>query len=792
MHLESAVYLEEHNAVYHQHNSPLCPAAVKVLSPTAEVRGPTAIATGPNTAISISSTTALPAICNSGQGSHLHYCSDPSTKYNSSWGCTTGLAQKDASRAGCGVLGAAHHSLPYGLAAHSRTTGLHSIRSSMDSFTAALLDDAIDGAVVSQLLPQRATNGIWGLCIGKGSPGHLGGYSEPWNLSAHKPAFGRPAAGQGMAACPVAAKDDLSATVRRMLMGLPSEQQRLFTQALAASSNPQQLLSAMQAGSADAGVSSALLVSPPQLNNSTCASAESSQPALQRSGVANSSGPNGTQSLQLLQLQAALIAQQQALAPVCSAWAPGLLSPAGQDLVQLLAAQQQALSHQSSKSTLANFTTMSNSMPFEGGRLPQYHQALSSSAAATAPTNAWSFSSLSAPSAIHASLATATAMMQHQQQQQQQAHLEPMKQSPMSSPAAAATSYDQQALSAQLAVASAAAAAATCGTSAGGKLGPVCRAPDAGTRRLSTHGLILGSCTHSACPSHGAVPATSPGAGQTSFPGLSGCRSRSGGPRRSTSDSILQHSSAGGSYSRGLHEPGALDSASAVEAAGVCISALSPATFTEHWGTDETPRDTASVRDRPSLPVNSPSRISSSGSETCSHRSSTATLGSPLASGRLSSADGEVFLMDLGLHSRDSVSSSNCSPMFEADSLTAGASKCVGMEQKLAILDKASSVNSLLGSKATALRLQEQDPGSITLTPAADIQPTLSCPVWYPSARESSGDDSWHLELPPTCRLFVGNIGCWVDEAMLLSYFGKYGNVVDVQVRTLVRSQHCY
>jgi hypothetical protein len=58
-----------------------------------------------------------------------------------------------------------------------------------------------------------------------------------------------------------------------------------------------------------------------------------------------------------------------------------------------------------------------------------------------------------------------------------------------------------------------------------------------------------------------------------------------------------------------------------------------------------------------------------------------------------------------------------------------------------------------------------------------------SCPVWFPSPRELSGDDSWYLTCPATNRLFVGNIGCWVDESALLGYFGKYGNVVDVQVR---------
>lgn len=59
---------------------------------------------------------------------------------------------------------------------------------------------------------------------------------------------------------------------------------------------------------------------------------------------------------------------------------------------------------------------------------------------------------------------------------------------------------------------------------------------------------------------------------------------------------------------------------------------------------------------------------------------------------------------------------------------------------------------------------------------------THKAKVWIPGQREAAGDDSWYLPRPPTCRLFVGNIGCWVDEAMLLAYFGQYGHVVDVQV----------
>lgn len=99
--------------------------------------------------------------------------------------------------------------------------------------------------------------------------------------------------------------------------------------------------------------------------------------------------------------------------------------------------------------------------------------------------------------------------------------------------------------------------------------------------------------------------------------------------------------------------------------------------------------------------------------------------------------------------------------------------------------------------KAAAAAAKQQ--GATVPTPDADTTPSkdqthaaskaaagkaaAAAGVWIPGQREAAGDDSWYLPRPPTCRLFVGNIGCWVDEAMLLGYFGKYGNVVDVQVR---------
>lgn len=39
-------------------------------------------------------------------------------------------------------------------------------------------------------------------------------------------------------------------------------------------------------------------------------------------------------------------------------------------------------------------------------------------------------------------------------------------------------------------------------------------------------------------------------------------------------------------------------------------------------------------------------------------------------------------------------------------------------------------------------------------------------------------------EAPDWRRIFVGNIGWWVDEEMLKRVFGEYGTILDAQVRT--------
>jgi hypothetical protein len=51
------------------------------------------------------------------------------------------------------------------------------------------------------------------------------------------------------------------------------------------------------------------------------------------------------------------------------------------------------------------------------------------------------------------------------------------------------------------------------------------------------------------------------------------------------------------------------------------------------------------------------------------------------------------------------------------------------------------------------------------------------------AAAAAAGVGPWPL-VPPgsTCRLFIGNLGWWVDEQLLLDYFGKCGQVVDIQV----------
>ena len=53
------------------------------------------------------------------------------------------------------------------------------------------------------------------------------------------------------------------------------------------------------------------------------------------------------------------------------------------------------------------------------------------------------------------------------------------------------------------------------------------------------------------------------------------------------------------------------------------------------------------------------------------------------------------------------------------------------------------------------------------------------------AAAAAAGVGPWPLVAPgSTCRLFIGNLGWWVDEQLLLEYFGKCGQVVDIQVRS--------
>eukprot|EP00878_Enallax_costatus_P004278 GHUV01004509.1.p1 GENE.GHUV01004509.1~~GHUV01004509.1.p1 ORF type:complete len:808 (+),score=279.60 GHUV01004509.1:271-2694(+) len=768
MHRRSPLRQDDHSTAYHQHFSPLLAAAAKVQPPSVgELRGydHMALAAAPNTGNALSSMTIIPDAGDVAHGSYTVHRSDRSTQYSSSVGFATAFDQMHASVAGASVSDAAELSLSSSVAPEPKTTGLHSVGSSTDSFPVAL-GNAIDGAVLHQLLPQRVASSS-GECVARSLTGRLGRFSELGDLSARMPASDGVAAGQRSAACPAAAKGGLSAAVQQLLLSLPTEQQKLFTQALAASSDPQQLLSAVQAGRADAAAA--------------CADLANTALATSNSNIytsPSSSQPGYAQSLQQWRLQAMLVTQQQACGSACSAWAASPLSPAGQDLMRLFAAEQQALAHQprTNPTALSRYGALdglSHSMAPTGSTFPQCHQAVSKSPAA----DPWSLTSLSAPAAVHETMAAAAAMLQRQQQQAQLASM--MRAAVCSSEAAAAAcnQLTTQYLSAQLAAAAAAAAAATYSA----VLGPMPHAPAATPTRLSTHGVIPGGFNQSAhLASRGAVSPTSLGMAKGVCAGVRGRDSRCVGPR--TSDSVLQHSCDGSSRSLGLGRPGAFDNASAAAAAGVCISALSPATFTDHWGTDDTIRERACSQDGSSLPGYSPSSASSSSESAlsiCSRRSSLASVGSPVASGRLSSIDGEVFTMELGLHSRDSDGPDKFSSLFAADTATADAVKCASSDQSPACVERE---NRLTDSNGAALDLQEQATVSTAARSAAATQPAISCPVWYPTAREKCGDDSWYLQLPPTCRLFVGNIGCWVDEALLLSYFGKYGNVVDVQV----------
>jgi hypothetical protein len=218
---------------------------------------------------------------------------------------------------------------------------------------------------------------------------------------------------------------------------------------------------------------------------------------------------------------------------------------------------------------------------------------------------------------------------------------------------------------------------------------------------------------------------------------------------------------------------------------GVTAKDLSPAQFTETWssgGEEALARRSATATDTGAASPTSQSsfNLACASASSCSSSSSsdatledgastlsssTTTCGSKAASkweSRFASLTDAVARSASNISSRAARRQQGICKAGEG--AAAAAAACDAAVADVSSRDQAA------GSKAA-------------LAPAAGAASPSPCPsVWFPGQREAAGDDGWYLQRPATCRLFVGNIGCWVDEAMLLGYFGTYGHVVDVQV----------
>lgn len=217
--------------------------------------------------------------------------------------------------------------------------------------------------------------------------------------------------------------------------------------------------------------------------------------------------------------------------------------------------------------------------------------------------------------------------------------------------------------------------------------------------------------------------------------------------------------------------------------AGVSAKDLCPSKYEDTWASTDAPAAEAAAVPATATSISSDGSCQlargSSSASTSSIESSATDTGTSVCGSALSlSSSGRQGSGAAG-EDKWQWDSHFCS--LEDDAVSQGSSGLSGRACR-----KAAAAAAAAAAEQDQVQQSDDTKASKDQTPAnrkaAAAVAAAGCPVWLPSDREAAGDDSWYLPRPPTCRLFVGNIGCWVDEAMLLAYFGKYGHVVDVQV----------
>jgi hypothetical protein len=659
---------------------------------------------------------------------------------------SAGLDQDHTFHAAAAAAGAVHSPLASS-PAHSNTAA--------GSAAAKRHSNSIDGALLNQLLLQTPADSRSNLHSKASAPSQqqqlLQQLRMPHNSHAHmydSSALTPPAPGDWRLGTDVQFEPAAAPELQELLSQFPASQHKVLLDSLMASTNPQELLLTLQAAAATDTLGSPLHSHQQQHaafdHGSTLwmqrAMAAAGTSPRQHNGIADlllhpntPTAPNsGNHLLQQLQLQASLAAQQAAMSSSVPAAAASSVS----------AAQQQLLLQQ-----LQSVAAAANNPGALAQLLQQqmYGHGHSNSAAAN---NLWN--NLAA-AGLGTSPAAAAAALAAQQQQQSamsafmaQAALAQQRQQQHSSMMAAGQYYQQlaaQLMANQLAAASGPSSYASLAASSFGSLASSSAPSRAGSAgfgsmrdgmpgsfQRAASGFTKGRRNSRALSSSGSSRANSAGlSGSVDVFGYLG--SSSGGSSRASS------------YA-GSDMETAADSAAAALAAGLTLQDLCPASFQETWGA----------------------------AATASNSSGVSSASSDAASSSWDSSSGAAS-------PASSTSSKSASPAVTADTCNTAASQ--QQQQKGAAANDAVKVSSKKDQRvapaATAV-------GDASCKQQRQLAKVGGCPVWFPGAREASGDDSWYLGCPPTCRLFVGNIGSWVDEDALLGYFGKYGNVVDVQV----------
>lgn len=504
-----------------------------------------------------------------------------------------------------------------------------------------------------------------------------------------------------------------------------------------------------------------------------------------KAGSAATTSPN-----QQVLLQAAL--GQQSL--TTSADAASLL-PLLQEQLLLQSLQQQTAS-----AAHPNMAALAAAVSAGAGGPPGLAQQplagpLAAALANTSTAGLWPFvpPSLADPTgaAATAAAATAAALLAAQQQQQQQAAL---------TRALASTGLvggiDQVALLQQLLLSQQGLAGAASGSAASGVLNQLQPwAMKALTAQLQQQGAAF-SQQQLALANLLNTPGMVGALAKPNANNAQGRRSRTG--RRSSGTAAAADmagifgapspaGSTAGSDISGLADGRAASGLPAVLPAGVTVQDLCPTKYEDTWGAPEGSDETTATTTATATSLSSTSSCQlARGSSSASSSSIESVTESP------SSLCGSA----LSISSRQG-SGNTADPKWQWDSHFCSLDDDAGAKGSSGVAGRA--VRKASGAAAKQAATAQQQAADDTVADkdqGADAAKAASaaaggCAVWIPGAREAAGDDSWYLPRPPTCRLFVGNIGCWVDEVMLLAYFGKYGHVVDVQVRLVGKGWLC-